>query len=183
MFKIFTIVVFTSVFLISLSNSCSNPQPQSNTQLIVTQAIAVLHPLNRSEVHGVVTFTKVTDGIQVVADVDGLTPGEHGFHIHEYGNCDSPDGSSAGGHFNPDNKAHGGPDDMVRHVGDMGNLNADENGHAHLEYIDHLMSFEGSHNIIGRGIIIHANRDDLKSQPSGNAGPRIACGVIGIAKQ
>jgi Cu-Zn family superoxide dismutase len=182
MFKSLKFIFILSTFLIAISAGCSNQQSQSSPETMITKAIAVIHPLNGSTVHGIVTFTKVTDGIQVVADVEGLTPGEHGFHIHEYGDCSAPDGSSAGGHFNPEGKPHGGPDDAARHVGDMGNLTADETGHAHLEYVDHLMSFSGSHNIIGRGIIIHANPDDLKSQPSGNAGPRIACGVIGIAK-
>lgn len=144
----------------------------------VTKAIANLGPTEGYDVKGTVIFTKVDGGIKIVADVEGLTPGKHGFHVHEFGDCSSPDGSSAGGHFNPDGVKHGGPNDAVRHVGDMGNLIADKNGKAHYEWVDSLMTFYGPHNIIDRGVIVHAGADDLTSQPSGNAGPRAACGVI-----
>jgi Cu-Zn family superoxide dismutase len=141
-----------------------------------------LHPTEGNDVHGIVTFTRSGSNIKIVADVDGLTTGKHGFHIHQWGDCSKPDGTSAGGHFNPENKDHGGVDDMNRHVGDLGNITADENGHAHLEMEDNVISFSGKHSIIGRGIIVHAGEDDLKSQPTGAAGARVACGVIGIAE-
>jgi len=102
-----------------------------------------------------VTFTKVEGGIKVVADIQGLTPGKMN---------------------------HGAPMDMTRHAGDMGSLEADAAGKAHLEYIDQKLSFEGPGSIMGRSIIVHAKEDDLKTQPTGNAGPRVACGVIGIGK-
>ena len=144
----------------------------------IHKAIANLGPLKGYDVRGTVVFTKVDGGIKIVADVEGLTPGKHGFHVHEFGDCSSPDGSSAGGHFNPEGVKHGGPNDAVRHVGDMGNLVAGKDGKAHYEWVDSLMTFSGPHNIIGRSVIIHAGADDLTSQPSGNAGPRAACGVI-----
>ena len=144
----------------------------------IQKAIANLSPTKGYSITGTVIFTKVAGGIKIVADVEGLTPGKHGFHIHEVGDCSSPDGSSAGGHFNPDGVKHGGPNDPVRHVGDMGNLIAGKDGKAHYEWVDSLMTFEGPHNIIGRSVIVHGGADDLKSQPSGNAGPRVACGVI-----
>jgi len=147
----------------------------------VNKAICVLHPTEGDSVHGTVTFTKTDEGIKIEADVHGLTPGKHGFHIHQWGNVSSLDGKSAGGHFNPDNKKHGGPHDAERHVGDFGNLEADESGHATLTMIDTVISFHGTHNIIGRGIIVHAGEDDLTSQPTGDAGARVAYGVIGIA--
>jgi Cu-Zn family superoxide dismutase len=118
----------------------------------------------------------------VVADLQGLTKGKHGFHIHEFGDCNSPDGTSAGGHFNPEGKTHGAPMDMSRHEGDMGNLEADDSGKAYLEYLDTVIKLKGPNSIIGRSIIVHKGEDDLKSQPAGNAGPRVACGVIGVAK-
>ena len=148
----------------------------------ITKAVATLHPTEGNAVKGQVTFTKVPGGIQVVAVVEGLTPGEHGFHIHQYGDCTALDAKSAGGHFNPENKPHGAPTDTARHVGDLGNLVADSSGTAHYEWTDTLISFTGSHSIIGRAVIVHAGADDLKSQPTGNAGARVACGVIGIAK-
>jgi Cu-Zn family superoxide dismutase len=147
-----------------------------------TKAIAVLHPTQGNHVEGTVTFTKAGNEMKIVADVSGLTPGKHGFHIHEYGDCSSPDGKAAGGHFNPTNNPHAGHDAAQRHEGDMGNLEADASGKAHLELTDSMMMMSGEKSIIGRGVIVHEKEDDLKSQPVGNAGGRVACGVIGIAK-
>ncbi len=147
----------------------------------VVKAVAVLHPTAGNKVIGIVTFTKVRTGIEVVADLEGLTPGLHGFHIHQYGDCSAPNGDSAGGHFNPEGMPHGAPTSKERHVGDFGNVTADKDGKAHLDWTDPLISFEGRDSIIGRGVIVHAMADDLVSQPAGNAGPRVACGVVGIA--
>ena len=147
-----------------------------------TKAIAVLHPTKGSSVEGTVTFTKTGDEVKIVADVTGLTPGKHGFHIHEFGDCSSPDGKAAGGHFNPMNSPHAGHDAAERHEGDLGNLEADAAGKAHLELTDKMMTMSGEKSIIGRGVIVHEKEDDLKSQPVGNAGGRVACGVIGISK-
>lgn len=152
------------------------------TSAPVQKAICILYATQGNTVSGTVTFTKVAEGMKIVADVSGLTPGKHGFHVHEYGDCSSPDGTSAGGHFNPAGSSHGAPMDMTRHEGDMGNLEAGADGKAHLEYVDAHMSFDGPGSILGRSVIVHAREDDLKSQPVGNAGPRIACGVIGITK-
>jgi superoxide dismutase, Cu-Zn family len=148
----------------------------------INKAVCVLYPTQGNTAGGTVIFTRTDKGMKVVVDIQGLSKGKHGFHIHEFGDCSSQDGSSAGGHFNPGGKAHGAPMDMTRHMGDMGNIEADETGKAHLEYVDPMMTFEGDYSIIGRSIIIHKNEDDLKTQPTGNAGPRIACGVIGVAK-
>jgi Cu-Zn family superoxide dismutase len=131
---------------------------------------------------GTVTFTKMGNTVQVVADVTGLTPGKHGFHIHEFGDCSAPDASSAGGHFNPTNNPHAGHDAEKRHEGDMGNIEADSSGKAHLELTDKIMAMSGDKSIIGRSIIVHEKEDDLKTQPTGNSGGRLACGVIGVAK-
>lgn len=145
-------------------------------------AVAVLHPTAGSNVSGVVRFIQVDGGVQVSASVDGMTAGKHGFHIHEYGDCSATDGTSAGGHFNPDGMPHAGPDQAKRHEGDLGNLEADKAGSAHYERLDNHLSFDGDHSIVGRAVIVHAGEDDLTSQPTGNAGGRQACGVIGIAK-
>lgn len=147
------------------------------------KAIAVIHGLGTNNVSGTVTFTEVEDGVQVQADITGLTPGKHGFHIHEFGDCSAADGSSAGGHFNPTNKPHAGPDMPERHVGDMGNIEADASGKAKLDYVDHDMSLTNDKlSIIGRSVVIHGKADDLKTQPAGDSGPRIACGIIGRTK-
>jgi len=147
-----------------------------------TKAIAVLHPTAGNTVAGSVTFTESGDGIKVVADITGLTPGKHGFHIHEFGDCSSSDGSSAGGHFNPTHMAHGAPDASDRHAGDLGNIESDASGKAHLEWGDKVMKLSGADSIIGHAVIVHEKADDLKTQPTGNAGGRLACGVIGVAK-
>ncbi|MEO5754528.1 MAG: superoxide dismutase family protein [Chthoniobacterales bacterium] len=147
-----------------------------------TKAIAVLHPTKDSKVEGTVTFTKSGDETKVVADLTGLTPGQHGFHIHEFGDCSSDDGKSAGGHFNPTNNPHAGHDDAKRHGGDLGNIEADSTGKAHLELTDRMLSMSGETSIIGRSVIVHEKADDMKTQPTGDAGGRVACGVIGIAK-
>lgn len=167
--------------------SCEREAPMEemipmDTGRDIPAAVAVLHPTEGSDVHGTVTFTKAANSIRIMADVYGLIPGKHGFHIHEFGDCSAPDAASAGGHFNPDNMPHGAPDDMNRHVGDLGNLVADEEGNARYERKDSLIAFSGDHSIIGLAVVVHAGEDDLTSQPSGNAGPRVACGVIGIAK-
>ncbi|MEJ2166570.1 MAG: superoxide dismutase family protein [Desulfobacterales bacterium] len=148
----------------------------------INKAVAVLHPTRGSNVTGTVYFSRTPNGVQVTADVMGLGPGKHGFHIHEFGDCTAPDGTSAGGHFNPENRPHAGPEQANRHVGDLGNIEADAGGNAHYVRTDSQLKFDGPDSIIGRGVIVHAGADDLVSQPSGNAGPRIACGVIGIAK-
>jgi Cu-Zn family superoxide dismutase len=149
----------------------------------VTKAIAVLHPTKSGgEASGVVTFTKVEGGVRVEAEIRGLAPGEHGFHIHEFGDPSSPDAMSAGGHFNPDKSDHGAMTSAKRHVGDLGNITASARGVAKLDVVDPTLAFAGAHNILGRGLIVHEKADDLKTQPTGNAGGRIAVGVIGVAK-
>lgn len=148
----------------------------------VVKAVCILYPTTGNQVSGIVIFTKTDDGVRVVADVQGLTPGKHGFHVHECGDCSAADGSSAGGHFNPGKMNHGAPMDMMRHEGDLGNLEADASGKAHLEFVDPMIKLDGPGSVIGRSMIVHAKEDDLKTQPTGNSGPRIACGVIGIGK-
>jgi len=180
--------LFITLILAYLSTNigCMQEQVQSDNSVKVhsniTNAIAVLHPTEGNDVSGTITFEKVEGGIKVAATVTGLTEGKHGFHIHEYGDCSAGDGKSAGGHFNPTAMQHSAPTDSMRHVGDIGNIVADVEGNATLEWIDSHMRFEGPNSIIGRGVIIHADEDDLTSQPTGAAGARVACGVIGITK-
>ena len=107
---------------------------------------------------------------------------ENGFHIHEFGDISRPDGQAAGGHFNPHNHEHNGPESLQRHVGDLGNIEADNYGYAYYEAVDPQMSFSGKASVIGRAVIIHANDDDLTTQPTGDAGGRVGQGVIGISK-
>ena len=182
--KTFFLLIFLTSFL--SVNQSTNAQIKKNKDKCsirkITKAVAVINPTQGNKVHGLVTFTKVKNGIKVVADIEGLTQGKHGFHIHQYGDCSDPKGKSAGGHFNPDGVKHAGHNSAIRHVGDFGNLIADKDGKAHIEFIDNLIFFYGPNNIIGRGVIIHGSADDFKSQPSGNAGPRVACGAIALSK-
>jgi Cu-Zn family superoxide dismutase len=146
----------------------------------VTKAVAQLEPKSASQVTGTVTFTKVGDEIQVVADIQNLKPGKHGFHIHEKGDCSAADAASAGAHFNPTQKHHGGPMTSDHHSGDLGNIEADASGKAHLDWKGKL-SLSGTDSIIGKSIVVHEKEDDLKTDPSGNSGARIACGAINAA--
>jgi superoxide dismutase, Cu-Zn family len=148
----------------------------------VIKALAQLIPTKGSSVKGTVTFTKSAEGgLHVHAEIHGLTPGEHGFHIHEYGVW-SENGMSTGGHFNPKMAPHAGPESKKRHVGDMGNITANSNGNATLDLDDAYLSFHGVDSILGRGLVVHEKVDDLKSQPAGNAGARLAVGIIGVAQ-
>jgi superoxide dismutase, Cu-Zn family len=128
-----------------------------------------------SSVAGSVGFTEIPGGVRVTAQVTGLTPGEHGFHIHDVGDCSAPDASSAKGHFNPSGKPHGHHAHDERHGGDMPNLLANAQGEARLTA--DLKGLTVSQ-ISGRSVVIHADPDDYKSQPAGNSGKRVACGVI-----
>ena len=148
-----------------------------------SKAISVLHPTADSKVSGTVTFTPGADGVRVHAELAGLAPGNHGFHVHEFGDCSAADASSAGAHFNPTNQPHAGPDTAARHEGDMGNIEADASGKAKIDYVDRQISLtDDAKSAIGRSVVVHAKPDDLKTQPSGDSGARIACGVIGWAK-
>ncbi len=143
-------------------------------------ASAVVKPTQGNAVTGTVNFTQNGEHVWMTAEIKGLTPGLHGFHIHEKGDCSAPDATSAGGHFNPSGHAHGASHGKGGHAGDMGNLNADANGNATLKLeMDGVAIGSGAGNIVGRAVIVHAKPDDLTSQPVGNAGARVACGVIG----
>lgn len=147
----------------------------------IKKAIAVVTPTRGNTTTGVVHFVQEKDGMHITAQLSGLTPGEHGFHIHEFGNCACDDAVCAGGHFDPTHKPHGAPTSNERHVGDLGNITADENGNATYDYVDKQITLNGPHSIVGRAVIVHAQRDDLTTQPSGDAGARVGCGVVGIA--
>lgn len=139
------------------------------------KAEAQLKPTAGNTVNGVVSFSSAGQKIRVVAEVRGLTPGAHGFHIHEKGDCSAPDGSSAGGHYNPQGKHHGHPDNEQHHAGDMPQLIADSSGLARMTaYLSDLEMKA----LPGLSVIVHASPDDFKTQPTGNSGARQACGVI-----
>ncbi len=146
----------------------------------MTTATATLVPTTSNQASGTVTFGKLSDGVRVVGEVRGLKPNaEHGFHIHDKGDCSSGDGMSTGGHFNPTAKPHGAHSQSEHHSGDLVSLQADGNGVARFSYTSTSITVgEGPTDIIGRGLIVHRDADDYRTQPTGNAGPRIACAMI-----
>jgi superoxide dismutase, Cu-Zn family len=144
------------------------------------RANAHLQPTKGNKAFGEATFEQVGDKVRVIVFAQGLRPGQgHGFHIHEVGDCSAPDAESAKGHFDPLKKPHGDPKSPERHAGDLPMLVANKEGRARLEVdMDIITLRPGPANIIGRSLIIHADPDDFKTQPTGNSGARIACGVI-----
>jgi Cu-Zn family superoxide dismutase len=167
----------------TLAFAADPPMPTA-TGPAVTDAIAVLSPLQGSTVGGTVRFRKAGNAVHVTGEVTGLVPGSKvGFHIHEFGDCSAPDGSSAGGHFAPEGNPHGAPTAPQHHAGDLGNLEADDSGTAKVEVTAPKLGIAtGPEAIVGRGLIVHVQTDDFTTQPTGNAGGRAACGVIGVAK-
>jgi len=145
--------------------------------------------LKSEKVNGVVNFVQDGDSVKISGEISGLTPGLHGFHVHQFG--DNTDGcTSAGPHYNPDGCSHGAPTNGQgeRHAGDLGNVTAGEDGVAKLDITDSMISLTGERSVLGRTMVIHADVDDLGqgghelSKTTGNAGGRLACGVIGICK-
>lgn len=150
----------------------------------IKKAVAVVHPTAEGKTSGEVRFEENNDGsVTVTVALEGLQPNQqHAFHVHEYGDCTHDSGDSAGDHYNPGGHPHRLPDeDGPRHAGDLGNLEADQSGQAELVRTVDNLTVAGSNNpVLGRSLIVHAEQDD-GGQPSGNAGARIACGVIGVA--
>lgn len=149
---------------------------------MAAKATAKVSPTANQTARGEVTFTAEADGVHVVGSFSGLVFGEHGFHVHEKGDCSAPDGTSAGGHFNPATQPHAARDAAARHVGDLGNLKADPYGLARVDFVDKTLSLSGPNSIIGKAVIVHEKADDFTTQPTGNAGARHACGVIEAVK-
>jgi superoxide dismutase, Cu-Zn family len=143
-------------------------------------ATAKLEPRSGSNVSGDVTFTQVGEMVRINGLVTGHTAGLKGWHIHEKGDCSDPKADSAGSHFNPRGHKHGGPSDAIGHAGDLGNLVVNDRGSATIDVTvgGISVSKDKPDGIIGRALIIHAGEDDLKTDPTGNAGGRAACGVI-----
>jgi Cu-Zn family superoxide dismutase len=154
-------------------SSCATMPPDGPS------AVAVIRPASGSQAHGTVKFTQVGQRVRVDAEIAALTPGSHGIHVHEKGDCTAPDATSAGAHFNPATKKHGAPEGSERHAGDLGNLKANEYGKAELSImVDGIAVDRGANGVIGKGVIVHADPDDLKTDPGGNSGDRIGCGVV-----
>jgi superoxide dismutase, Cu-Zn family len=160
-----------SALVLALSG-CAAPQGPSAT--------ATLRPTAGNTTSGTVRFVESGGQVLVTGEVRGLAPGTvHGFHVHEKGDCSSPDGNSAGGHFNPEGKPHGQHGQGTHHAGDLPSLKADANGVAAISFESKTIRVgSGANDVIGRGLIVHRDPDDFTTQPTGNSGPRLACAVI-----
>ena len=144
-------------------------------------AVTTLEARSNSTVKGQASFTQVGDKVKVLVEVSGATPGQHGLHVHENGDCSAPDAKSAGNHFNPGNAEHGAPDKPAHHAGDFGNLTIGEDGNGKLELLTDQISVKpGTVSVVGRALILHEKVDDTTTQPTGNSGSRIGCGVINL---
>ncbi|WP_405226399.1 superoxide dismutase family protein [Lentisalinibacter sediminis] len=144
-------------------------------------ARAELEPTEGNEARGTMTFSRAAGAVVIDGELMGLPQGLHGLHIHEKGDCSAPDATSAGGHFAPDGDPHGSPDSppTQHHVGDLGNIEANEQGYALVNVVDAEMTLDdGPKSVLGRAVIVHAGADDFETQPTGAAGARLACGVI-----
>ena len=162
--------------LITALAGCSMPGPQTTS---APRATAPLQAKSGSQVAGTILFSQQGSALRVVARVSGLKPGqEHGFHVHEKGDCSAADATSAGGHFNPTAQPHG-PQGMARHAGDLPSLKADAAGNADATFTVSGVTLAGATDgVIGKSVVVHAQPDDYATQPTGNSGGRIACGVI-----
>ena len=163
-------LVLFSVSLVILAGCASMSGPQAS---------ATLSPISGSTAQGTVTFAQLGDGsVRVTVDLTGVPPGVHGFHVHDKGDC-GDNGNAAGGHFNPSSTDHGAPGATLHHAGDFGNVTADASGNVRTHFTTRSVTVEaGANSAVGHAVILHANPDDLTTQPTGNAGGRIACGVV-----
>jgi Cu-Zn family superoxide dismutase len=175
------------ILCVGCGQSVDNAAETSRTALKpataeVARAVIVLTPIGQSGVTGTVFFTRQGDAVQIHGAVSGLEPGLHGLHVHQYGDLtDKAQGKSAGDHFNPTGQPHGRPQDAHHHVGDFGNIEADANGIAKFSLKAPHIVLEGPEGIVGRSLVVHAKADKF-TQPAGDAGDRVAFGVIGIAQ-
>ncbi len=171
-----------SAIAVSLAlGACAAPSPSGGSDNTAPMAHVTLASASGSAVTGQLQLVPMGDGVHVTGQITGLQPGStHAIHIHEKGDCSAPDASSAGGHFNPTGTEHGKVERGVHHAGDMDNIVADANGTARVDRHASGPSLVpgAAGNVIGRAVIVHATADDYTSQPSGNAGGRLACGVI-----
>jgi len=164
-------LVFLSLSLLILGGACATTSRAT--------AVATLAPASGSNVSGTVTFAEMRNGmVEVNVKLTGVPPGMHGFHIHDKGDC-GDNGNAAGGHFNPLNRPHGAPDAVSHHAGDFGNVDADATGNVDATRMVYGITVSpGATSVVGHAVILHANPDDLTTQPTGNAGARIACGIV-----
>ena len=174
------------MLLVVLTGACGQNGPEP-AQLPAEQEVSpapqsasvTLQPTQGNSASGTVSLMPMGDGVHFTGTITGLPAGPHGFHIHETGDCSAPDASSAGGHFNPGGTNHGAPGAAEHHAGDLGNVEADASGNASVNVMANGVTLgPGANSILGKAVIVHAAADDFQTQPTGNAGARLACGVI-----
>lgn len=142
-------------------------------------AIGTFQAKAGSQGRGSVTFAQEGENVRVVVEVSGLSPGSHGVHVHEKGDCSAPDFASAGGHWNPTGHAHGCPPLAERHPGDLGNIEVNEDGKGRLETtLDKVSLGAGDKSLLGKAVVVHEKQDDCSSQPTGESGGRVLCATI-----
>ncbi|MEO8504351.1 MAG: superoxide dismutase family protein [Acidobacteriota bacterium] len=168
-------------FAVGVSSACAALLLAAVTSAAAAdlKASATLSGKAGAKVSGTVTFTEHAGTVTADAHLTGVAAGKHGFHIHEKGDCGDVDFKNAGGHFNPTGAQHGAPTDAQHHAGDLGNIDIDVNGHGTLEISSSMLTVtDGPNSVVGKAVIVHEKADDLKTQPTGDAGGRIACGVV-----
>jgi len=182
--KYLSLVLMLMLFTIS----CAEKEAQDNdmdegetSATNFTKAVAVVHPTEGNKAMGTVTFEQTSQGVKVHTEMNGLSSGMHGYHIHLYGDCTAPDGTSAGTHFNFEGSSLNPPADIDRITGNLGNLNANDSGEAIADTLIPNATLNGAKSIIGRSVVVHAKANDPSQPPIGAAGSRLGCGVIGIA--
>ena len=162
------------LFYVSACSSTRDVLRDANEEITASrQATAQIEPIGTGDVQGTVRFQQRGEYVRISGTIRGLSRGKHGFHVHTGTSC-----SNRGGHFNPTGAPHGSPDEPERHVGDLGNLVADEGGTAEYQRVDRVISLSGSRSILGHALVVHQGEDNYISQPSGDSGTEIACGII-----
>jgi len=159
-----------AIALVGLAGCASSTGPTASVTLT---------PTSGNTAQGTVTFRQLNTGqVEIEVNLTGVPSGQHGFHLHEKGDC-GDNGNAAGAHFNPSSMPHGDPTATSHHAGDFGNVLADDSGNVRVtRTVTGITVAPGPNSVVGHAVILHANPDDMTTQPSGNAGPRIACGVV-----
>ncbi len=169
------LLLLTSISMLNLGCTVGPVVPQ---KVLLAKAVAELVPIDASGVSGRIILAQVDQTLEIDIEASGLTPGKHGIHVHNLGDCSGEGAKNAGPHFSLGPVPHGGPNHNGGHNGDLGNVEADEKGRVKARISVKNMMLMGPANITGKSIVIHGAEDDLKTQPAGNSGPRVACGVI-----
>ncbi|GAA4465021.1 superoxide dismutase family protein [Novipirellula rosea] len=177
--KTMALVALAAWFVAPVANAEDKHSHDHAHAELPTLGVCVLMPTKDNKARGTLRLVQKGDELVITGKVRNLTPGEHGFHIHEFGDRRAADGTSAGGHFNPAGHDHGAPGSHS-HAGDLGNILADDQG---VATVNVTTKDTALHFILGRSFVVHAGKDDLKSQPSGDAGPRVAVGIVGIGNE